>query len=48
MWHHEHYFEQIAENETKMKDIVNFKMPFGILGDLFVGKLVRNKVKRVF
>ncbi len=48
MWHHEHHFEKISENETKMKDIVNFKMPFGILGDLLAGYFVKNKVKFIF
>lgn len=48
MWHHEHHFEEISENETKMKDIVNFKMPFGILGDLLAGYFVKNKVKFIF
>lgn len=48
MWHHEHHFEKISETETKMKDIVNFKMPFGILGDLLAGYFVKNKVKFIF
>jgi ligand-binding SRPBCC domain-containing protein len=48
MWHHEHHFEKISETETLMKDIVNFKMPLGFLGDLFAGALVKNKVKFIF
>lgn len=48
MWHHEHHFEEISERKVLMTDIVNFKMPFGILGDLFAGKLVKNKVKFIF
>ena len=31
-----------------MTDIVNFKIPFGIFGDLFAGNLVKNKVKFIF
>lgn len=48
MWHHEHHFEEIGPEKVKMTDIVNFKMPFGILGDLFGGTLVKNKVRFIF
>lgn len=48
MWHHEHHFEEIGTDKVKMTDIVNFKMPFGILGDFFGGRLVKNKVKFIF
>lgn len=48
MWHHEHHFEKISETETLMRDIVNFKMPMGVLGDLIAGGAVRNKVKFIF
>lgn len=48
MWHHEHHFEEMADGRVKMTDIVNYKMPFGILGDLFGGALVKNKVRSIF
>ena len=48
MWHHEHHFKEISANEVLMTDIVNYKMPFGMLGDLFGGKLVTNKVRFIF
>ncbi len=48
MWHHEHHFEKISEDRVLMRDIVNFKLPLGILGDLFAGKLVTDKVKFIF
>ena len=48
MWHHEHHFEEISEGKVLMTDIVNFKMPLGILGDLFAGALVKNKVRFIF
>jgi ligand-binding SRPBCC domain-containing protein len=48
MWHHEHHFEKISEDQVLMRDIVNFKLPLGILGDLFAGKLVTDKVKFIF
>lgn len=48
MWHHEHHFEKISETETLMKDLLNFKMPLGAIGDLVAGKMVVNKVKFIF
>ena len=48
MWHHEHHFKAVSENEVLMTDIVNFKLPFGIFGDLIAGNYVRNKVKFIF
>lgn len=41
MWHHQHWFEEVPEG-VKMKDIITYVMPLGILGRfahwLFVGK----------
>lgn len=48
MWHHEHHFEKISENETKMIDRVSYKLPLGFLGCLFAGKLVKSKVQKIF
>lgn len=48
MWHHEHHFKAVSENEVLMTDIVNFKLPFGIFGDLLAGNYVKNKVKFIF
>ena len=31
-----------------MTDIVNYKLPLGMLGNLVAGKLVNNKVKFIF
>ena len=48
MWHHEHHFEAISESKVLMTDIVNFKLPCGIFGDLVAGNYVKNKVKFIF
>lgn len=48
MWHHEHHFEEISEGKVKMTDIVNYKLPLGILGDLFGGAIIKNKVISIF
>ena len=33
MWHHEHHFKSV-NGGTEMTDIVQYKIPFGILGNL--------------
>lgn len=48
MWHHEHHFEEVSECKVKMTDIVSFKLPFGIFGEIVAGFFVRNKVKFIF
>ena len=48
MWHHEHHFEALSEGTVKMKDIVNYKLPLGFLGDLFGGGIIKNKVISIF
>ena len=40
MWHHEHHFEELNDGKVLMTDLVNFKLPMGILGDFFAGKFV--------
>ncbi len=48
MWHHEHHFEEMPDGQVKMTDVVNFKLPFGVIGDLLAGSFVTNKVKFIF
>jgi len=48
MWHHEHHFKALENGNVLMTDIVNFKLPFGIFGDLLAGFYVKNKVKFIF
>ena len=48
LWHHQHHFEETEDGKVLMKDIVNFKLPFGILGDFFASGFVKNKVKFIF
>ncbi|MEM6525160.1 MAG: SRPBCC family protein [Bacteroidota bacterium] len=47
LWHHQHHFKEV-EGGIEMTDIVNYAIPWGILGRfadwLFVGK----KVKSIF
>lgn len=48
MWHHEHHFAETPDNHVLMTDIVNFKLPMGVFGDLIAGRLVTAKVRSIF
>ncbi|TAD87582.1 MAG: hypothetical protein EAY75_06040 [Bacteroidetes bacterium] len=45
LWHHQHHFETVG-NGVQMTDIVHYKLPLGVLGDvantLFVRAMLRN------
>lgn len=46
-WHHKHFFTEI-EGGILMEDIVHYKVPFGIIGQLFHPLLVRPKLEEIF
>lgn len=46
-WHHQHFL--IAhENGVEMRDIVHYKIPFGIIGKLVNTLFVKNKLQQIF
>ena len=47
LWHHTHIFEE-TENGTLMTDIVNYRLPFGILGRIAHTIFVRRTLKKIF
>ena len=47
MWHHEHHFEEV-EGGILMTDKVSYKIPFGFLGHLAQGLLVRKQLTDIF
>ena len=44
----ENFRKALENGNVLMTDIVNFKLPFGIFGDLLAGFYVKNKVKFIF
>lgn len=46
-WHHQHIFEE-TEDGVLMKDIVNYAMPFGLIGRILNKLLVAKRVKEIF
>jgi ligand-binding SRPBCC domain-containing protein len=47
LWHHQHHFEEI-DGGVLMRDEVNYKLPFGLLGVLAHLVFVKNKLKQIF
>ena len=46
-WRHEHHFKEI-NGATEMTDIVQYKMPLGIIGALTHRLLVKKTLKKIF
>lgn len=47
LWHHKHFFKAI-EGGIEMEDIVDYKLPMGILGQLVHPFLVKPKLEEIF
>ena len=46
-WHHQHHFEQIKSG-TRMTDLVTYKLPFGLIGDLVHKIWIGPRLKVIF
>ena len=47
LWHHKHFIRPI-ENGVEMEDIIDYKIPFGILGRLAHPIIVKPKLNEIF
>ena len=47
LWHHKHFFKKIPGG-VEMEDIVDYKIPMGILGQMVHPILVQPKLKEIF
>lgn len=47
MWHHQHHFKSI-EGGVEMTDIVHYKNPFWIFGEMANGLFVRKQLEGIF
>jgi ligand-binding SRPBCC domain-containing protein len=47
LWHHKHFLNEIPGG-VEMEDIVDYKLPMGILGQLVHPFLVKPKLKEIF
>ncbi|WP_100611332.1 SRPBCC family protein [Confluentibacter lentus] len=47
LWHHKHFIKEI-DGGVEMEDIIDYKVPFGILGQLVQPILVQPKLEEIF
>lgn len=47
LWHHKHFIKPIPGG-VEMEDIIDYKLPFGILGQMAHPILVKSKLKEIF
>ncbi len=47
LWHHQHQFEAVPGG-VRMTDLVHYQLPFGKVGDVLAGGLVRRRLERIF
>jgi ligand-binding SRPBCC domain-containing protein len=48
MWHHEHFFEELPDGQTLMKDKISYKIPFGFLGIVAQNLFIKSQLKSIF
>jgi ligand-binding SRPBCC domain-containing protein len=47
LWHHKHFLYD-TEGGVEMEDIIDYKIPFGVLGQLAQPILVKKQLQRIF
>lgn len=47
LWHHQHHFREV-EGGVEMTDIVHYKLPFWVLGDVAHALFVKKQLKGIF
>ena len=47
LWHHKHFIKEISDG-VEMEDIIDYKIPFGVLGQLAHGLFVKKQLLEIF
>ena len=47
LWHHKHFIKPVSGG-VEMEDIIDYKLPFGILGQLAHPVLVKKQLQKIF
>ncbi|NKI32072.1 SRPBCC family protein [Croceivirga thetidis] len=47
LWHHKHFLSEI-EGGVLMEDIIDYKIPFGLIGQIAQPLLVKKQLKKIF
>jgi ligand-binding SRPBCC domain-containing protein len=48
LWHHEHFFREIGEDQTEVRDLIHYVPPFGPLGGLINALVIRRQLEAIF
>jgi ligand-binding SRPBCC domain-containing protein len=47
MWHHQHHFKEV-EGGVEMTDLIHYKAPLGILGDIANDLFIKRQLEGIF
>jgi ligand-binding SRPBCC domain-containing protein len=47
LWHHQHHFKKVEEG-VEMTDLVHYRLPFGVIGNMSHDIIVKEKLKKIF
>ena len=47
-WHHQHLFEPLSEETTRMRDVIACSLPGSAIADRLLGWAVQKKLRRLF
>ncbi|ASV32310.1 SRPBCC family protein [Maribacter cobaltidurans] len=47
LWHHKHFIKEVKKG-VEMEDIIDYKLPFGLLGQLVHPFLVKKQLQQIF
>ncbi|WP_276391839.1 SRPBCC family protein [Eudoraea chungangensis] len=47
LWHHKHFIREI-DGGVAMEDVIDYKLPFGIIGQMMHPILVKRQLKKIF
>jgi len=48
IWHHQHWLREHGDGAVEMEDIVDYALPFGLLGEAAHALMVRRQVEGIF
>jgi len=48
IWHHTHTFTKISDNETLIRDIVAYSIPFGLIGRIVHSLYIKKDLEKIF
>ena len=47
LWHHKHFIKEVPDG-VEMEDIIDYKLPFGFLGQIMHPILVKKQLQKIF